>query len=99
MLESFQSCFELSTHFLCIRGWFAGKTSQTKGRSRNGPLQLACVTHSLVTHRYLEDSTTKKREKKETVFQSKLLYTGRYVAGAFVDRKKKKQNKEKQLFV
>ena len=32
----------------------------------------SCVTHSRVTHRYLKDKTTEKREKKETVLQSNI---------------------------
>ena len=32
-----------------------------------------CVTHSRITHRYLKDRTTEKREKKETVLQSNVL--------------------------
>ena len=32
----------------------------------------SCVTHSRITHRYLKDRTTEKREKEETVLQSSL---------------------------
>ena len=32
----------------------------------------SCVTHTGVTHRYLKDRTTEKREKKETVFSLEL---------------------------